>query len=225
MEKEQFLLDSNSEIVNYYSKILDKKRLQLIVKRIIDILLSITLIVLLSPILLFISISIKLDDAGPICFRQTRVTRYGKEFKIIKFRTMILNAEEIGSQITVDNDPRITKVGKKIRKLRLDELPQLFNILTGDMTFVGTRPEVPKYVNHYTDEMKVTLLVRAGVTSMASIEFKDESLILKGSIDPNTTYLEKILPEKMKINILEIEKFSLKRDLKILYLTVLKVMK
>lgn len=223
MNRKQFLLDLKSDEVNRHSELLKKKSIQLAFKRFFDLIMSIILIILTSPVLIFIGLCIKLDDRGPIFFKQTRITRYGKKFNILKFRTMVRDAEKLGSQVTINNDPRITKIGEKIRRVRLDELPQLFNIVMGDMSFVGTRPEVSKYVDCYTSEMKTTLLLRAGVTSMASIEFKDESILLSNSKNPDSTYIEEVLPQKMKINIKEIEDFSLIRDLKILCLTIVKV--
>lgn len=212
--------------VKYYYDILSKKRLQLLLKRLFDILMSLILLIMLFPILLIISIIIKIDSKGPIFYRQIRITKYGKEFKIFKFRTMVVDADKKGSLVTLDNDSRITKVGKKIRKIRLDELPQLFNILLGDMSFVGTRPEVKKYVDFYNEEMLATLLLPAGVTSKASIEYKDEDEIIskyskKENIDD--IYLKRILPEKMKYNLEYLKKFSILLDLKLCINTVLKV--
>ena len=194
----------NKKVKEYYD-ILKKKRIYLFFKRLFDIIASLILLVLLSPVFLVISIMIKVDSKGPIFYRQERVTRYGRTFRIIKFRTMIVDADKKGSLVTKNNDDRITRVGNKIRNSRLDEIPQLINILVGDMSFVGTRPEVLKYVSKYNNEMMATLLLRAGVTSKASIEFRDESKILdqyvnkKNNIDK--VYVEKVLPEKMKYNL------------------------
>ena len=212
--------------VKYYYDILSKKRLQLLLKRLFDILMSLILLIILFPILLIISIIIKIDSKGPIFYRQIRITKYGKEFKIFKFRTMVVDADKKGSLVTLNDDQRITKVGKKIRKIRLDELPQLFNILLGDMSFVGTRPEVKKYVDFYNEEMLATLLLPAGVTSKASIEYKDEDEIIskyskKENIDD--IYLKRILPEKMKYNLEYLKNFSILLDLKLCINTVLKV--
>ena len=176
--------------------------------------------------MLIISIIIKIDSKGPIFYRQIRITKYGKEFKIFKFRTMVVDADKKGSLVTLDNDSRITRIGSKIRKIRLDELPQLFNILLGDMSFVGTRPEVKKYVDFYNEEMLATLLLPAGVTSKASIEYKDEDEIIskyskKENIDD--IYLKRILPEKMKYNLEYLKNFSILLDLKLCINTVLKV--
>lgn len=212
--------------VKYYYDILSKKRLQLLLKRLFDILMSLILLIILFPILLIISIIIKIDSKGPIFYRQIRITKYGKEFKIFKFRTMVVDADKKGSLVTLNDDQRITKIGKKIRKIRLDELPQLFNILLGDMSFVGTRPEVKKYVDFYNEEMLATLLLPAGVTSKASIEYKDEDEIIskyskKENIDD--IYLKRILPEKMKYNLEYLKNFNILLDLKLCINTVLKV--
>ena len=212
--------------VKYYYDILKKKRFQLFLKRLFDIIMSLILLILISPILLIIGITIKIDSKGPIFYRQTRITKYGKEFKIFKFRTMVVNADKIGSLVTTNNDSRITRVGSKIRKIRLDELPQLINILLGDMSFVGTRPEVKKYVDLYTNEMYATLLLPAGVTSKASIEFKDEDEIISkysknDSID--NIYVKKVLPEKMKYNLEYLKHFNILLDLKLCINTVIKV--
>jgi lipopolysaccharide/colanic/teichoic acid biosynthesis glycosyltransferase len=193
------------------------------VKRIFDIIMSIVLLVVLFPVFLIVSLFIKADSKGPVFYRQERVTQYGKMFKIFKFRTMVVNADKIGSLVTINNDSRVTKIGKKLRKYRLDEIPQLLNILTGDMTFVGTRPEVPKYVAYYTDEMKATLLLPAGVTSKASIEYKDEEKILKEAENTDEVYVERILGEKMLLNLTQIETQSLWNDFSCLLTTLLKV--
>lgn len=214
------------EVRPYYDS-LKRKQGQLIFKRIFDIICSLLLIIILSPVLLIVSIWIKCDSKGPVFYRQERVTQYGKIFRIFKFRTMVTNADQIGSLVTVDKDPRITKVGEKIRKCRLDEIPQLFNVLKGEMTFVGTRPEVQKYVDAYTNEMYATLLLPAGVTSLASIEFKDEDEILSKSNDNNhsidTVYLENVLPSKMIYNLKSISSFHLYKEIGVLFSTVMKV--
>ena len=175
------------------------------------------------------AILIKVDSKGPVFYRQERVTTYGRIFKIFKFRTMVQNADKIGSLVTLGEDPRITKTGKVIRKFRIDEIPQVINILIGDMSFVGTRPEVKKYVDRYTDEMKATLLMPAGVTSEASIKFKDEDEIISTYISKgekvDDIYTNRVLPEKMKYNLEYIEKFSIIQDLKIMISTVIAVFK
>ena len=214
----------NTEVKKYYD-ILSKKKGQLLLKRLFDICLSLVLIIILSPVILIISIWIKLDSKGPVFYRQERITQYGKVFRIFKFRTMIVDADKIGSLVTTSNDSRITKVGNKIRKCRLDEVPQLFNILTGDMSFVGTRPEVKKYVDQYTDEMYATLLLPAGVTSLASIEFKDEDEII--SKYKNRTiddiYVNEVLPLKMKYNLEAMTSFYFVKELSVMINTVVKV--
>lgn len=209
--------------VRYYYEILEKKKLHLFFKRIFDFILALILLIVLSPIMLVIALSIKLTDKGPVFYRQVRVTQYGKKFRIFKFRTMIMNADKIGSQVTVGDDPRITKVGKKIRKLRLDEIPQLLNVLSGEMSFVGTRPEVIKYVEEYSNEMLATLLLPAGITSKASIEFKDEENILYNVENINDIYVSEILPIKMKYNLEHIEKLTFFYDIKLMIETGLAV--
>lgn len=216
-----------TEAVKPYYEYLKKKKAQLVLKRIFDIICSLLLIILFSPILLIISIWIKIDSKGPVFYRQERVTQYGRIFKIFKFRTMVNNADKKGTLVTVKNDSRITKVGDKIRKYRIDEIPQLFNILSGDMTFVGTRPEVKKYVDAYTDEMYATLLLRAGVTSMTSIRFRDEDEVInqlrneRKSIDQ--IYIYEVLPLKMELNLKEMNSFSFVSELKVLKNTLMKV--
>ena len=212
------------EVKPYY-EILKKKKMSLILKRIFDIVVSFIMLIILSPVFVFLGIAIKIDSKGPIFFRQERITQYGKTFKIFKFRTMVNNAEKLGTQVTVGNDARITKVGKFIRDCRLDEIAQLLNILTGDMTFVGTRPEVRKYVNHYTKEMMATLLLPAGVTSLASIYYKDEAKLLDKSDTPDKTYIEEVLPGKMKYNLQSIREFNFFEDIKTMLKTVVAVIK
>lgn len=214
----------NDKVLKYYN-ILKKKSFSLFLKRIFDIFVSLVLIVILAIPMLIVAILIKCDSKGEVFFRQTRITQYGKEFKIFKFRTMVKNAESLGSQVTVKNDMRITKVGSKIRKLRIDEIPQLFNVLKGEMSFVGTRPEVKKYTDKYTNEMMATFLMPAGITSTASIEFKDEDKILSGEDDVDKAYIEKVLPQKMKYNLDYIEEFNFLNDIKIMFKTLLAVLK
>ena len=203
----------NDKVKPYY-ELLKKRTGSLIMKRIFDIVMSLLLLMILSPVFLVVSIWIKLDSKGPVFFRQVRVTTYGKQFRIFKFRTMCENAEKKGSLVTVENDSRITKVGEKIRHCRLDEIPQLLNVLAGDMTFVGTRPEVVKYVNAYSDEMYATLLLPAGITSVASIQYKDEDEILSKAKDPDDAYIHEVLPDKMKYNLASIENFSFLNEIK-----------
>lgn len=203
----------NDKVKPYY-ELLKKRTGSLIMKRIFDIVMSLLLLMILSPVFLVVSIWIKLDSKGPVFFRQVRVTTYGKQFRIFKFRTMCENAEKKGSLVTAGNDSRITKVGEKIRHCRLDEIPQLLNVLAGDMTFVGTRPEVVKYVNAYSDEMYATLLLPAGITSVASIQYKDEDEILSKAKDPDDAYIHEVLPDKMKYNLASIENFSFLNEIK-----------
>lgn len=211
--------------VRPYYEILRKKRISLLLKRIFDLILSSILIVLFSPIYLILGIAIKMDSKGPVFFRQTRVTQYGREFRIFKFRSMVSDAEKLGTQVTTIDDNRITKMGHIIRKCRLDEIAQLLNVINGDMTFVGTRPEVPKYVTCYTNEMLATLLLPAGITSKASIEYKDEDELLVKPGDTDEIYTKEVLPGKMKINLDELKNFSLIGDIKVLIDTAIAVIK
>lgn len=209
----------NNDIVKKYDDVLKKKRCSLFLKRAFDIFVSLVMVIILLPFYLIIALMIKLDSKGKVIYKQKRITKGGKEFGIYKFRTMVENADKLGSLVTTDNDPRITKVGKVLRKFRLDETPQILNILKGDMTFVGTRPEVRKYVENYTDEMYATLLMRAGVTSLASIYYKDESTLLDTADDVDKVYVEEVLPGKMKYNLLYIEDFGFWKDVKIMFQT------
>ena len=212
----------NDSVKRYY-EILEEKRTSLIMKRLFDFFVAIITLVILLPLFLLISIAIKIDSKGPVMFKQVRVTQYGKQFKIFKFRTMVNNAEKIGTQVTTNNDGRVTRVGRLLRKFRLDEIPQLLNIITGDMTFVGTRPEVLKYVEKYSEEMMATFLLPAGVTSEASIQYKDEELLLANADNADETYVKKVLPEKMRYNLRSIESFSFFSDIKTMFRTVLAV--
>ena len=173
---------------------------------------------------LVLAVAIKLDSPGPVFYRQVRVTQFGKQFWIFKFRSMVSNADKIGTQVTVGNDSRITRMGKLIRKCRLDELCQLIDVLRGTMTFVGTRPEVPKYVDCYTAEMMATLLLPAGVTSLASILYKDEDQLLEGAADVDKTYVEAVLPGKMRYNLRSVKDFRFFGDIKIMFMTVFAVL-
>lgn len=206
-----------------YYDALDKKRLSLGLKRAFDIAMSALLILIASPLLIVIAIAIKCDSAGPVFFRQLRVTRDMRDFSIYKFRSMVANACELGGALTVDGDRRVTKAGAFLRKTRLDELPQLFNILRGEMSFVGTRPEVREYVDCYTDEMLATLLLPAGVTSRASVEYLEESELLKNAENADEVYLSEILPRKMEYNLAYLRDFSVKEDAAIMADTVLAV--
>ena len=214
-----------SEEVRAYYDILNKKRGSLAIKRALDVLMVLILFLLLLIPMLIIAILIKVDSKGPVLFRQERVTSYGKKFRIHKFRTMVSNAGEIGSALTVDEDRRITKIGKKLRDLRLDELPQLIDVLKGDMAFVGTRPESPKYVEAYSKEMYATLLLPAGITSEASIRYKDEARLLSNVEDVDKTYIEEILPEKMKYNLQSLKNFSVIDEFGIMIRTIGAVLK
>ena len=194
------------EVRRYY-EILSRRKKAIFFRRFFDILFSLILLAVLSPVFLCLAIMIKRDSEGPVIFSQTRVTRYGKKFRIYKFRSMTVAGNK-GPELTVGEDSRITKVGARIRDKRLDELPQLVNVLSGDMSFVGTRPEVERYVKQYTPEMMATLLMPAGVTGEGSIEYREESSELSGAEDPGRFYVEKILPEKMKYNLRELENIS-----------------
>lgn len=233
------------EVKEYYD-ILQKKKVSLVIKRIFDIVIALILLIILLIPMIIISIMIKIDSKGTIFYRQERVTTYGKKFKIHKFRTMVSNADKIGTTITTNNDSRITKVGNKLRNCRLDELPQLIDILEGNMSFVGTRPEATKYVERYTNEMKATLLMPAGITSEASIRFKDEAELLNdytiknvekefimANVLTNTTekkkcvddaYVKIVLPQKMKYNLESIKNFSFINDIKTMFRTVFAVL-
>jgi lipopolysaccharide/colanic/teichoic acid biosynthesis glycosyltransferase len=213
----------NDSVQKYYD-ILQKKHLILFFKSLFDFAIGIILLAILSPAFLIISIAVKIDSPGPVLFRQIRVTQYGRRFWIYKFRTMVPNADRIGPQIAAGNDVRVTKVGRVLRKKHLDEFPQLLNIIKGDMSFVGTRPEIPKFVEQYTDEMMATLLLRAGITSNASIQYKDEEKMMKFP-DTEEVYLHIILPEKMKVNLKSIEKYSIFNDISVMFRTVIKTTK
>ena len=218
-----------TDIVKKYREEIEKRRVSLFLKLFLDKVLALILLIPLSPIILAIAIWIKLDSEGPVFYRQERITTYGRPFRIFKFRTMVKDADKLGAAVTEHNDPRISRAGDKLRKVRLDELPQLFNVLLGDMSFVGVRPEVAKYVNRYTDEMNATLLLPAGITSPASIEYKDEDEVIekfKGSgrsIDD--IYIEEVLPDKMQYNLEYIKNFSIINDIRIMIKTALAVIK
>lgn len=211
--------------VRYYYDILQKHKKELKLKRVFDIICSLIMIIILSPLLIILSVMIKLDSKGSVLFKQVRVTTYGRQFKIWKFRTMVNNADKLGTQVTTKGDARITRMGHLLRKVRLDELPQLFNVLKGDMSFVGTRPEVPKYTAHYTEEMMATFLLPAGVTSRTSIEYKDEEKLLENVENADDVYINEVLPAKMVYNLREIEKFSFLRDVSTMIKTVIAVIK
>lgn len=193
-------------------------------KRIFDIILSLFGLIILLPFMLIIAIFIKLDSKGTIFFKQVRVTKNGREFKIFKYRTMRVGSDKY-SQITVGKDGRITKIGSFLRKYKLDEIPQLINVLIGDMSLVGPRPEVPKYVALYTDEQKEILKVRAGITDYASIEFSDENDLLASEEEPEKAYIEKIMPKKIELNKKYLSEISILTDIKIILLTIKKILK
>lgn len=194
-------------------------------KRIFDVIFSLFGIMVLFPVLLLLVIMIKREDGGPVFYRGVRVGKNGKLFKIFKFRTMVVNAEKIGGSSTADDDPRITKIGKFMRKHKLDELSQLINVLKGEMSFVGPRPEVQHYVNMYTEEEKIILSVKPGITDWASLWNSDEGSILAGSPDPEKTYLEKIRPEKIRLQLQYVKNHLLGVDVKIILQTILKIIK
>lgn len=211
------------EVRPYYD-VLAKRRGQLVFKRGADILMALILLGFLAIPMTVIAIAIKIDSKGSVFYRQERVTKYGKKFRIHKFRTMVNNADRIGSAVTVGNDNRITKVGSKLRNLRLDELPQVFDVISGNMSFVGTRPEAVKYVEKYTPEMNATLLLPAGITSEASIRYKDEATLLDAADDVDKVYVEKVLPAKMNWNLKSIKQFSLAKDFATMFRTVAAVL-
>ena len=220
---EQLPPEMQTEEVRKYYDILKKKRISLFFKRVFDIVVSAIMLIVLSPVFLILSIAIKIDSKGPVFYRQVRITQYNKRFRIFKFRSMVQNADK-GSQVTVSGDARVTRVGKLVRKCRLDEISQLIDVFRGTMTFVGTRPEVPKYTEQYTPEMMATLLLPAGVTSLASIYYKDEAELLDVAEDTDRVYVEKILPGKMYYNLKGIEQFSFWSDIKVMFMTVFAVL-
>ncbi len=220
---EKLPLEMQTEEVRKYYDILKKKQVSLFFKRVFDIVVSSIMLIILSPMFLILAIAIKIDSKGPVFYRQVRVTQYDKKFRIFKFRTMCQGADK-GSQVTVNGDDRVTRVGKFIRRSRLDEISQLLDVWRGRMSFVGTRPEVPKYVAQYTPEMMATLLLPSGVTSLASIYYKDEAELLDGAEDIDKVYNEQILPAKMYYNLKAIEKFGFWKDIKTMFMTVLAVL-
>ena len=217
------------DAVRPYYNLLVKRKNAIVRKRIMDVFLSFVLTVLLSPVMLAIALAIKAEDGGPVFYRQERITTYGRKFRILKFRTMVADADKRGPLITGKSDDRITKMGHKLRKCRLDELPQLLNILAGEMSFVGTRPEVERYVDCYTDEMMATLLLPAGVTSMASMAYKDEDTVMAHYLEKGETvddvYVRRILPKKMRYNLEYLKSVGIMEDLKIMVKTVLEVLR
>ena len=215
----------NDSVKAYYD-ILSKRQGSIILKRVFDIIVSLILLVFLIIPIAVISILIKVNSPGPVLFKQKRVTTYGRIFKIYKFRTMVVNAESLGSKVTTKNDARVTSIGKTLRKFRLDELPQIFNVIGGSMSFVGTRPEVQKYVDLYEDEYYATLLLPAGIASLTSIKFKDEENLLSAIVDTekiDETYVKTILPKKMEYNLQYTKEFGFLSDIKIMFKTVKEV--
>lgn len=217
------------ESVRPYYDILAKKGFSRNIKRLFDLIVSVIMLCLLSPVFLVLAILIKADSEGPVFYRQVRVTTGNRDFRIFKFRTMVQDADKMGNLVTTGNDARITKIGSKIRKCRLDELPQLLNVVKGEMSFVGTRPEVRKYVEAYGDEMQATLLMPAGITSLASIKFKDEDMImdqyLEKGMSADTAYVKYVLPEKMKYNLEYIKAFSFWGDISLMVKTLIKIIR
>ena len=222
---EQLPPQLRTEEVRPYYDTLKGRQVSLFFKRVFDIVISALMLLVLSPVFLILAIAIKLDSPGPVFYRQVRVTQYGREFRIFKFRSMVSGADKQGSLVTVSGDSRVTKVGAFIRKFRLDEVCQLIDIFRGTMTFVGTRPEVPKYVAAYTPEMMATLLLPAGVTSEASILYKDESALLDAAEDVDAVYIRDVLPGKMKYNLESLKKFSFFGDILTMFRTVIAVLK
>ena len=213
-----------TDAVRPYYELLAKRKGSLLLKRCFDVVVSAIMLLILAPVFLVLAIAIKLDSPGPVFYRQVRVTQYGQEFRIFKFRSMVSDADKRGSLVTVSGDSRITRVGKFIRKCRLDELCQLIDIFRGTMTFVGTRPEVPKYVAAYTPEMMATLLLPAGVTSEASILYKDEADLLDAAEDVDAVYIRDVLPGKMKYNLDALKNFSFFSDIATMFRTVFAVL-
>lgn len=213
-----------TEAVRPYYESLSRKKFSLWIKRVFDVTVASVMLALLSPVLLVLAFLIAKDSKGGVFYRQERVTQYGRKFRIFKFRTMVANADKIGTQVTVQNDNRITKIGEKLRKCRLDELPQLFNIILGDMSFVGTRPESTHYVKCYTPEMYATLLLPAGVTSEASIRYKDEAELLDQADNVDEVYVKEVLPGKMKYNLESIKGFGFGTDIRTMFRTVFAVL-
>ena len=210
--------------VRPYWELLNRKRGQLVAKRVFDLVVGVVLLIFLAIPMAIIAWMIKREDQGPVFYRQERVTTYGKRFRIHKFRTMVVNADKIGTTVTVGNDSRITRVGKRLRQIRLDELPQVFDVIKGDMSFVGTRPEAVKYVERYQPEFNATLLMPAGITSEASIRYKDEDKLLNAADDVDKVYVEQVLPAKMKWNLKSIREFSFFSEIMTMFRTAFAVL-
>lgn len=222
----EVICNKNEEIISLseIDEILKKRKLQLILKRVFDIIFSLLGLIVLLPVFLVIAIVIKMDSKGPVFFKQIRIGKEGKEFKILKFRTMVVDAEKKGMQITVGRDSRITRSGHYLRKSKLDELPQLINVLLGDMSFVGHRPEVPKYVAMYDENQKSVLKVKPGITDIASIEYRDENTLLAQSTNPEKTYIEEVMPSKLELNMKYIRNISIVNDIRLILKTIFKIM-
>lgn len=220
---EQLPSEMQTEEVRKYYNILKKKQVSLFFKRVFDIVVASILLIILSPVFLALAIAIKIDSKGPVFYRQIRVTQYNKRYRIFKFRSMCQGADQ-GSQVTVNQDARVTRIGKIIRGCRLDEISQLLDVWRGTMTLVSVRAEIPKYTEQYTPEMMATLLLPAGVTSLASILYKDEAKLLDGVKDTDKVYVEQILPAKMYYNLKQIEQFSFWNDIKLIFMTVFAVL-
>lgn len=213
----------NDAVKKYYDILKNKKR-SIIVKRSFDIIISFILLLILLVPMIIIGLLVKLTSRGPVFYKQVRVTTYNKTFEIYKFRTMVANADKIGTLVTTLGDPRITKIGGVLRRYRIDELPQIINVLKGDMSFVGTRPEVPKYVEQYSPMMFATLLMPAGITSLASIKFKNEDRMLETSTNIDEDYIDIILPKKMHYNLLYIKTFGFRNDMYLMFKTIKEVL-
>ena len=207
------------------AEVLEKRKLQLALKRLMDVVISGGALLVIWPVLLLIAVAIKIDDPGPVFYRQVRVGRDGKEFRIYKFRTMVVDADKKGLQITVGRDNRITRMGALLRKTKLDELAQLINVFTGEMSFVGPRPEVPKYVNLYTPYQRQVLLVRPGITDYASIAYRNENDLLDGAEDPEKMYIETIMPDKIELNMKYLREISPIADIRLILSTIVAVIR
>ena len=205
--------------------VLEKRKLQLALKRAMDIVISGGALAVLWPVLLLIALAIKIDDPGPVFYRQVRVGKDGREFRIFKFRTMVVDADKKGLQITVSRDNRITRMGRLLRKTKLDELAQLINVFTGEMSFVGPRPEVPKYVNLYTPYQRQVLLVRPGITDYASIAYRNENDMLEGAEDPEKMYIDVIMPDKIELNMKYLHEISPLADIRLIFSTIAAVIR
>ena len=205
--------------------VLKRRRGRLALKRVMDIAISGAALCVLWPVLLLIALAIVIDDPGPVFYRQVRVGRGGKEFRIFKFRTMVVDADKKGLQITVGRDSRITRMGALLRKTKLDELAQLLNVFLGQMSFVGPRPEVPRYVAMYTPYQRQVLLVRPGITDYASIAYRNENDLLAGADDPERMYVEEIMPAKIELNMKYLRRVSPLEDIRLIFATIAAVIR